>query len=396
MVHRSRWAFAAVCLAAVLLSAAAPPGPPLPQDPGQHFMLTVLYDSCGSRTDLEKDWGFACLVEGAGETILFDTGGSGESLLANMQTLELDPADVDAVVLSHEHDDHIGGLSAFLERNRDVSVYVPSAYVRHVRTTVEEAGAWLVPVDGPVRICPGARSTGQVGRARTEQALALETPAGLVVITGCAHPGIVEMVRAARERHDGPVSLVMGGFHLGAARAEKLQEVRRRLEAQEVRRVAPCHCSGDRTRKLFAQWLGRRYVRSGVGTRLDTRLLGQVACLYGPAQEAEREAVRAVFHKIGARHRTLDGPELAGGEAEPCSLLVVPSGDPEQLAEEQRRQLAAVLAEGRRCVVFDERLAATLPDEVAEGVTVLPPPGEASQEAADALRRILLQRAAEQ
>lgn len=70
---------------------------------------------------------FSCLIEGLDKTILFDTGGNGDILLANMQRLGLDPEDVDAVVLSHIDADHTGGLGAFLARNPDVTVYMPES-----------------------------------------------------------------------------------------------------------------------------------------------------------------------------------------------------------------------------------------------------------------------------
>ncbi|MFO8008490.1 MAG: MBL fold metallo-hydrolase [Candidatus Brocadiia bacterium] len=393
MQHGTRWAIGIACLVVLLLSGPAMVGARLPQDAGEHFMLTIVYDSYGRRTDLGKDWGFACMVEGPEKTILFDTGGDGQILMSNIEALGLDPDAVDAVVLSHEHRDHIGGLAAFLERNSDVTVYVPEVYVRHVQATVDEAGARLVAVDKPVRICPGAWSTGQVRRGRVEQALALQTPDGLVVITGCAHPGVVQMVGAAREAHGGPVALVMGGFHLRSAGREELMTVRRELEAQEVRCVAPCHCSGENTRKRFAQWLGHNYVRSGVGTRLDTRLLEQIVCLYGPSEAAEREAVSALLEEIGARYRMVEGPELTAARAEKCAVLAIPARDPARLGEAQRGQVGAFLSEGGCCAAFDEAIAAALP-EVPEGeLAVLPAPSEGNQEAATALRDLLLGRA---
>jgi len=393
MQHHTRWTIGIACLVTILLSGAATAGAQLPQDAGEPFMLTVLYDSYGRRTDLGKDWGFACMVEGPEETILFDTGGDGQTLMSNIEALGLDADAVDAVVLSHERWDHVGGLAAFLEQNSDVTVYVPEVYVQHVQATMDEAGARLVAVDEPVRICPGAWSTGQVRRGRVEQALALKTPDGLVVITGCAHPGVVQMVRAARKAHDGAVALVMGGFHLRSAGREKLMTVRRELKAQKVRCVAPCHCSGENTRKLFAQWLGHNYVRSGVGTRLDTRLLGQIVCLYGSSEASEREAVRAVLEEIGARYRMVEGPELTAARAENCAVLAIPARDPARLGEVQRGQVGAFLSEGGGCVVFDEAIAAALPEASEGELAVLPAPSEGNQGTATALRDLLLESA---
>ena len=90
--------------------------------------LTILYDNYRVEAALMTGWGFACLIKGLGKTILFDTGDSSPSLLHNMSALGVAPAQIDAVVLSHFHRDHCGGLSGFLENNSDVAVYLPDSF----------------------------------------------------------------------------------------------------------------------------------------------------------------------------------------------------------------------------------------------------------------------------
>ncbi len=227
--------------------------------------ITVLYDNVAHDARLQTDWGFACLVEGLEQPLLFDTGGKGDILLRNMRALGLDPRAVRTVVLSHAHGDHTGGLAAFLAENPAVTVYLPQSFPAGIKDTVRQAGATLAEVTEAQEITAGAHTTGELGSQIREQALALETPRGLVVITGCAHPGIVEMVRQAQAEVGGNVYMALGGFHLRDANAGQINTVIADLQALGVRRIAPSHCTGDAARRAFAVAFGADYLESGVG-----------------------------------------------------------------------------------------------------------------------------------
>ena len=227
--------------------------------------ITVVYDNVAHDGRLQTDWGFACLVEGLEQPLLFDTGGKGDILLRNMRALGLDPQAVRTIVLSHAHSDHTGGLAAFLLENPDVTVYLPQSFPANIKDTVRRAGATLVEVAGPATIAARAHTTGELGDQIREQALALETPRGLVVVTGCAHPGIVEMVRQTQAEVDGDVYMALGGFHLRDANAGQIAAVIAELQALGVQRIAPSHCTGDAARGAFAEAFGDGYALSGVG-----------------------------------------------------------------------------------------------------------------------------------
>jgi len=227
--------------------------------------ITVVYDNVAHDGRLQTDWGFACLVEGLEQPLLFDTGGKGDILLRNMRALGLDPRAVRIVVLSHAHGDHTSGLAAFLAENPDVTVYLPQSFPAGIKDTVRQAGATLVEVTGSMEIGPGAHTTGELGGQIREQALALETSRGLVVITGCAHPGIVEMVRQAQAEVGGDVYMALGGFHLRDANAGQIAATIAELQALGVQRIAPSHCTGDPARRAFAEAFGADYLESGVG-----------------------------------------------------------------------------------------------------------------------------------
>lgn len=229
------------------------------------FTLTVLYDNLPYDARLQTDWGFACLVEGPDQTLLFDTGGNGDLLLQNMRTLGIDPRAVDGVVLSHEHNDHTGGLTAFLAENPNVTVYVPGSFSEAIKERVHRAGATLIDVGAPAEINAWAHTTGEMGTRIREQGLVLKTPDGLVVVTGCAHPGIVELTERARAEFGGDVDLVMGGFHMRDASADAIAGTIADLQALGVRRVAPSHCTGDAARRAFAETFGPHCMSSGAG-----------------------------------------------------------------------------------------------------------------------------------
>ncbi len=227
--------------------------------------ITVLYDNVAHDPRLQTDWGFACLIEGLEQPLLFDTGGKSDILLRNMHALGLDPQAVRIVVLSHAHADHIGGLAGFLAENPDVTVYLLASFPAGIKDTVRQAGATLVEVTGPQAIGVGAHTTGELGDQIREQALGLETPRGLVVITGCAHPGIATMVRQARATAAGDVILTLGGFHLRDANAASIAATIAELQELGVQRIAPSHCTGDAARRAFAEAFGADYLESGVG-----------------------------------------------------------------------------------------------------------------------------------
>ena len=243
-------------------STAGAPAPPV--------TITDLCDNLALRPSLQTDWCFACLVEGFDETVLFDTGNSGDTLLANMEALGVDPQDVDIVVLSHEHEDHIGGLADLLALNPDLTVYCPASFPRSFTSSAEAAGATVVLVDAPVSPCPGVTVTAPLtGDSVDEVGLLLDTSQGLVLMTGCAHPGVGALARAATDRAGRPLFAVLGGFHLYKDPDSQVAAVIDDLQGLGVQECGPAHCTGDAAIAQIQEALGDGFIQMGVGAVVE-------------------------------------------------------------------------------------------------------------------------------
>jgi 7,8-dihydropterin-6-yl-methyl-4-(beta-D-ribofuranosyl)aminobenzene 5'-phosphate synthase len=226
--------------------------------------VTIVYDNTAYRQGLAAEWGFAAWIEYGEHTILFDTGPEGAALLDNMAQLDLNPQDIDAVVLSHIHGDHVGGVDALLKTGIQPVVYAPVSFPDSFEQDIR-AHTELVEVLDPVEIFPGLHSTGQLGGGPAEQALVAETSAGMVVITGCAHPGILRIVRQAQALVAGEIALVMGGFHLAGTDPTVVDHIVDTFREVGVKQVCPTHCTGERAMEKFAVEYGEDYLEGGAG-----------------------------------------------------------------------------------------------------------------------------------
>ncbi|MFC1661414.1 MBL fold metallo-hydrolase [Gemmatimonadota bacterium] len=226
--------------------------------------VTVLFDNLWTDDRLQTGWGFAALLETPGHTVLFDTGADGEILLENMRLMDKDPARIEAVIISHAHGDHTGGMQALFDLGIRPRLYLLPGFPQEMRDQAAESVEMIEAAPGQ-EIIPGVISTGQVGESIPEQALILETAEGLVVLTGCAHPGVVQMVERARELRSGTLHQVMGGFHLMNATGQEIQGVVEEFRRLQVKRAGPTHCSGLMAMTVFQSAYGEDFVRLGVG-----------------------------------------------------------------------------------------------------------------------------------
>ncbi len=213
--------------------------------------LHIVYDNTAS-DGYRAHWGFACLIDGK-ERVLFDTGTDPAVLQFNMEHAGVDPDSIDKVVLSHGHDDHRDGLAYISANNTRAELFILPTFGPEARTL---AGKMTIrEVTEPREISPGMHSTGPVEGVAWEQALALETDKGIVLVVGCSHPGVHKLIEAARRF--GEIHAVLGGLHDSD-----------RLEALDgIPFVAPCHCT-QRTAEVIARFPDT-YRKVNAGTVLE-------------------------------------------------------------------------------------------------------------------------------
>jgi len=216
----------------------------------EKMRITIIYDNTVYKKGLRADWGFSCLVEipqPAGKRILFDAGTSGKILLSNMKNLNINPASIDEIFISHAHFDHTGGLSAFLNVNNRVTIFVPPT-VRDIQKAEK-----VVYVDKAQELHENIFSTGEL--LNVEQSLIIKTENGLVIIVGCSHSGIGNILESASQ-FGKPYALI-GGFH-GFNKFNLIEDL-------EV--ICPTHCTQyiDEIRSLYPE----KYTEGGAGKIIE-------------------------------------------------------------------------------------------------------------------------------
>ncbi|MEO6245635.1 MAG: MBL fold metallo-hydrolase [Opitutaceae bacterium] len=281
--------------------------------------ITVLSTMLADGDEL-GEWGFAALIEADGRTVLFDTGDHYDVVLRNAQSLKLDLSTVSDVVLSHWHSDHVGGFMALrraaMEKNRAAlgRTHVGEGFFASrvgtppgvelnrmilTRPEYEAAGGTFVVHAKPFELLPGVWLTGPVPRRHPERnwsgnarvktaageredniaddmALIADTPQGLVVVTGCGHSGVVNIVEHARTFvRPARVHALIGGIHLFRAGEETLAWTAGKLREFGVEHFIGAHCTGVETVYRFRHDLGLDRAHAVVGAVGQTFQLGK-------------------------------------------------------------------------------------------------------------------------
>jgi 7,8-dihydropterin-6-yl-methyl-4-(beta-D-ribofuranosyl)aminobenzene 5'-phosphate synthase len=279
-------------------------------------ITTLLDDYAGYETSFYAQHGISLLVEacsgGVCKRILLDVGQSGKPILHNMELLGIDPVSIDAVFLSHCHYDHTQGLVEILKAvGKGIPVighpsifrenYVLKPFIRNIGITEENgvqaikaAGGQLFLTGETFEIMPGVFSTGEVERTVDFEKQGIGTynledghisgdriiddlsivvnvnGKGLVVVVGCSHAGIVNIIRHARKITGvEKVAAVIGGFHLIEASKERIQKTAAALKEMDIELLAPGHCTGLKASAEIARELGNRFAQLHVGKIVD-------------------------------------------------------------------------------------------------------------------------------
>jgi len=211
--------------------------------------ITIIYDNEVWKGGLKANWGFSCLVETQDKKILFDTGANGSILLDNMEKLNIDPTTIEEIFISHAHWDHTGGISDILRVN-PVKVYIPASCPepRGAREVIRVAKGSL-----KIHIHENIFSTGEL--RGIEQSLVVKTEKGLVVIVGCSHPEVREILSAASQL--GKPYAIIGGLH-GFNEFDLLKD---------LQLVCPTHCT--QFKKKIKSLYPKKCVDGGAGKVIE-------------------------------------------------------------------------------------------------------------------------------
>ncbi|MEN3055449.1 MAG: MBL fold metallo-hydrolase [Candidatus Methanosuratincola petrocarbonis] len=271
--------------------------------------ITILCDNTVSPAarGMLGEHGFSALIRHGGEAVLFDTGQTGVPLINNMKALKI--GRVEDAVLSHGHYDHSGGLpkliesgsapsrvfthrDAFLPRFKKVRGNLVNIGMPFDPKILEAAGVSVIASGSPQQVKEWLITTGEIGRESFERPeteffigmdgkiekdgfrddmgiVAALDGKGLVVVTGCAHSGVINTVNHARKVTGiEEVFAVVGGFHLNDAGEEKLEMTAAALKEIGVKKVVPCHCTGFAAACHMRRKLGDAVEPGCVGKRI--------------------------------------------------------------------------------------------------------------------------------
>jgi len=231
--------------------------------------VTTLVDNEIYKKGLKSSWGLSFFIEivvgGRQHSLLMDTSDSFEALSGNAQKLGVNLSSVDAIFISHWHIDHCGSLTHILPLSRrPIHVYVPSENPSAMRA-IKEAQGIPVVCPRPAGLLEGVLSTGKMWGGISEHSLIMRLKGkGLVVLTGCSHPGVMNIIKRAREVSGiNKIHAVIGGFHISSM--EEGMKVAEFLRSLGVKKVSPCHCTGVKAKIGIVKILEKEFVRNGVG-----------------------------------------------------------------------------------------------------------------------------------
>ena len=267
----------------------------------------VVDDQAPPGSGLLAEHGISFFIASGGQGVLFDTGSSGRVLLANLAQLGIAVEQIDALVISHAHNDHTGGLSDLLDRRPGIPMYAhPDLFrERYARTTsgVEKIGPMVdrVALEGrvslhltaePVEVVPGVWTSGEIaerseieGRSARhvirqdgdwlpdpygdDLAVVLKTAEGLVLVCGCCHAGLLNTLHQVRRAFGDLPAVIVGGTHLKNTADADLERVIKVLRQDGPPRLWLGHCTGQKAFRVLRAALGERVRPCRAGTVID-------------------------------------------------------------------------------------------------------------------------------
>jgi len=227
----------------------------------ESIRIITLIDNKSLEENLKPSWGLSLLIIADALNILFDAGNDPTILLSNMNSLHISTKQLTSVFISHNHKDHTSGLSVILTERPDLRIFA----IENSNLEKEFPVATIQKISNAEEIYPGAYAIPFKESQPPEQVLVLNTEKGLIVITGCAHPGIEEIISKVKSLFNENIYLVMGGFHLMNKEDEELEKIIGIFRRANVEKVSPMHCTGEKAILLFEEAYGENFIENGAG-----------------------------------------------------------------------------------------------------------------------------------
>jgi 7,8-dihydropterin-6-yl-methyl-4-(beta-D-ribofuranosyl)aminobenzene 5'-phosphate synthase len=233
--------------------------------------LKLIINDISVGAPIQPSHGFALLIN---DEILFDTGSDPETLLSNMRNMRIDIQKINTIFLSHPHLDHTGGLEGILASRQGIKVYACPGFDEDVKGSVKKFNGIFVENKDFTKIGEGLYTTGEMegeykAKYMPEQSLLLSGDNGIVIVTGCAHAGIVNIVERAKCVIAGSIRFVIGGFHLRSMKEEDIRPIVDKTQALGCEKVAPVHCTGEKAQKIFQEVYGDNFINIKAGQTIE-------------------------------------------------------------------------------------------------------------------------------
>jgi 7,8-dihydropterin-6-yl-methyl-4-(beta-D-ribofuranosyl)aminobenzene 5'-phosphate synthase len=229
--------------------------------------ITIIYDNYQVDESLGTDWGYACLVEYQGNKILFDAGAKADLYKQNMELLQINPMEIPHLFISHEHGDHTAGMPWITSINPSAICYLPDNYANDLRSK-DRLPKNSLGLSKPTHLYGPFYSTGDDFQSFKEQGLVIKTEHGGVLLTGCGHPGAIEMLELVKEELGIEVHTLIGGLHLMRSTDNELAGIVRSLKDMGIEQICPTHCTGDHSIAYFEKSFGEGYISGGTGKEI--------------------------------------------------------------------------------------------------------------------------------
>ncbi len=234
--------------------------------------IVILYDDIAANGKFDCGKGFSAIITYKNQRIVFDLGGDAVKFNHNCQQLGITLDSITQLVISHSHWDHCTGLLQILPQlSSACQVFLPPAFKPRFKNNNDPRISYS-QIAQVTKITEGITTLTVTARwwgiPISEQVLVIEHPRGLIIITGCAHAGIEQIVAALQKIYPQDIYLLLGGFHLTHSSESKIIQLIEVLNGKNIQQLAPCHCSSIKGRHLFKQYCTNQVIEIGSGTQI--------------------------------------------------------------------------------------------------------------------------------